>query len=77
MVGLGNDEKVIGAYVQRHREPANLNKESFLKQFQGKTARDPITVGKDIEPLSEAVKSSEAVAFSVKKIVTIYDVLGK
>jgi Na+-translocating ferredoxin:NAD+ oxidoreductase RnfG subunit len=77
VVGLGNDDKVIGVYVQRHREPANLNKESFLKQFQGKTARDPIAVGKDIEPLADAGQSSEAVAFSVKKIVTVYDVLGK
>ncbi len=77
VVGLGNDDRVIGVYVQRHREPANLNKESFLKQFQGKTAKDPIAVGKDIEPLTDSDKSSEAVAFSVKKIVTVYDVLGK
>ena len=43
--------------MQRHREPTNLNKESFLKQFEGKTADDPITVGKDIDPIDGYDKS--------------------
>jgi len=77
VVGIGNDDKIIGVYVQRHREPTNLNKESFLKQFEGKTVEDPITVGKDIKPINGYNKSSEAVAFSVKKILVVHDVLNK
>jgi Na+-translocating ferredoxin:NAD+ oxidoreductase RnfG subunit len=76
VVALDNDNKIIGVYIQRHREPANLNQESFLRQFKGKTAADPITVGKDIQAISGNEQSSEAVAFSVKKIVIASDVLG-
>lgn len=77
VVAIDNDGKVIGVYVQRHREPTNLNKESFLQQFEGKTVEDPITVGEDIDPISGYNKSCQAVALSVKKILVIYDVLGK
>lgn len=77
VAGIGNDGKIIGVYVQRHREPTNLNKESFLKQFEGKTVDDPITVGKDIDPIKGYDKSSQAVAFSVKKILVVFDVLNK
>ncbi len=76
VVAIGNDGKVIGVYVQRHREPANLNQESFLKQFKGKTAGDSITVGQDIEAIKGSEQSCQAVAFSVKKIIIAYDVLG-
>jgi len=77
VAGIGPDHKVIGVYVQRHREPVNLNTPSFLKQFKGKAADDPITVGKDIAPIKGAEQSSQAVAFSVKKIMVVFDVLGK
>jgi Na+-translocating ferredoxin:NAD+ oxidoreductase subunit G len=76
VVALDNDNRIIGVYVQRHREPANLNQESFLKQFKGKTASDPLTVGRDIQAISGTEQSSQAVAFSVKKIVVASDVLG-
>ncbi|OPZ88240.1 MAG: Electron transport complex subunit RsxG [bacterium ADurb.Bin429] len=77
VVGIGTDKKVIGVYVQRHREPTNLNKASFLKQFKGKDANDPIEVGKDITAINGHDKSSQAVAFSVKKILVVHDVLSK
>lgn len=76
VVAIANDGKIIGIYVQRHREPINLNQESFLKQFKGKTANDPITVGQDIRAISGNEQSCQAVAFSVKKIIIAYDVLG-
>jgi Na+-translocating ferredoxin:NAD+ oxidoreductase RnfG subunit len=77
VVGIGNDNKVIGVYVQRDREPTNLNVESFLKQFAGKTVEDPISIEKDIKPIKGHEKSSHAVAYSVKKILVVYDVLSK
>jgi len=77
VVGIGNDGKVIGVYVQRHREPANLNTASFLKQFNGKDADDPLEVGTDITAINGHDKSSQAVAFSVKKILVVHDVLSK
>lgn len=77
VAGIGPDQKIIGVYVQRHREPINLNDPAFLKQFRGKTADDPLTVGKDITPIKGAEVSCQAVAFSVKKIVVVFDVFGK
>lgn len=77
VAGIGNDGKIIGVYVQRHREPTNMNNDSFLKQFVGKTADDPITVGEDITPINGYNRSSQAVAFSVKKILVVHDVLNK
>ena len=77
VVAVGNDGRIVGVYVQRQREPTNLNQESFLRQFKGKTANDPLTVGKDIVPISGYDQSCQAVAFSVKKIIVACDVLSK
>lgn len=77
VAGIDNSGKIIGVYVQRHREPTNLNNKDFLKQFVATTVEDPITVGKDIKPIKGYDQSSQAVAFSVKKILIVYDVLNK
>jgi Na+-translocating ferredoxin:NAD+ oxidoreductase RnfG subunit len=76
VVGIGTDNKVIGVYVQRFREPVNLNKPDFLKQFAGKDANDPLEIGKDITAIEGYDKSCAAVAYSVKKILVVYAVLG-
>jgi Na+-translocating ferredoxin:NAD+ oxidoreductase RnfG subunit len=77
VVAVGNDGRIVGVFVQRHREPTNLNQESFLKQFKGKTSNDPLTIGKDVQPISGYDQSCQAVAFSVKKIIVACDVLGR
>jgi len=77
VVAIAADGKVIGVAVQRHREPVNLNQAEFLRQFRGKTADEPIAVGKDIDPIKGHETSSQAVAISVKKILVIHDVLGR
>jgi hypothetical protein len=77
VIAIGNDGKIIGVHVQRHREPTNLNQDSFLNQFKGKTTNDPIAVGADIQAIAGYDQSSQAVAFSVKKILAIFDVLGR
>jgi len=77
VIAISKDEKIIGVHVQRHREPTNLNQESFLNQFEGKTPSDPIEIGRDIKAIPGYDQSSQAVAFSAKKILVIFDVLGK
>jgi hypothetical protein len=77
VIAISSDGKVIGVYVQRHREPINLNQESFLSQFKGKTPYDPVTVGNDIQAIAGYDQSCQAVAFSVKKILVVFDVLGR
>jgi Na+-translocating ferredoxin:NAD+ oxidoreductase RnfG subunit len=78
VVALDNNGRIKGVAIQRDREKkrAELRSERFLGQFNGKTVRDPLTVGKDIKPVPGAEKSSETVAVSVKKLLVIYDELG-
>jgi len=45
----------------------------FLDQFIGKTGKNPITVGKDVDAVSGATISSRATAFAVKKAVVLYE----
>lgn len=78
VVALDNNGKVKGVGIQRDREKkrTELRSEKFLGQFKGKDINDPVAVGKDIKPVPGAEKSSDTVAFSVKKLLVIYDELG-
>lgn len=77
VVALDNNAKVKGVGIQRDREKqrAELRSQQFLGQFRGKTKADPVRIGKDIKPVAGAEKSSETVAFSVRKLLVVYDVL--
>jgi hypothetical protein len=77
VVALDNAGKVKGAAIQRDREKkrAELRSDAFMGQFRGKDKNDPIKVGNDIKPVAGAEKSSDTVAFSVKKLLVLYDVL--
>lgn len=79
VVALDNDGKVKGVGVQRDREKkrAELRSEKFLGQFKGKTKNDPIKTGADIKPVQGAEKSSETVAFSVRKLLHVLDILRR
>jgi Na+-translocating ferredoxin:NAD+ oxidoreductase RnfG subunit len=55
------------AYGDEVREPR------FRRQFVGKTARDAITAGKDIDVISGASISSKSVALGVKRDVLVLD----
>ncbi len=77
VVALDDKGRVKGVGIQRDREKkrAELRSDKFLGQFKGKTAKDPVEIGRDIKPVSGAEKSSETVAFSVKKLLVVYDEL--
>ncbi len=75
VVALNKEGAVRGVRVQRDREPVNLNEAGFLKQFEGKTARDPVQMGKDIKPIAGHERSSDAVISSVRKLLVVHDVL--
>jgi len=78
VVAVDSSGKIKGVGIQRDREKkrAELRGDKFLGQFDGKTASDPLQVGKDIKPIPGAEQSSEAVAFSVKKLLVVYDEIG-
>ena len=61
----------VMSYVEQRGRPIATRR--FLDQFLGKTAKSPITVGKDIDAVSGATISSRATAFAVKKVVVLYD----
>ncbi|MGB9612981.1 MAG: FMN-binding protein [Candidatus Margulisiibacteriota bacterium] len=71
MVGVGEDGKVIKVKILNQRETpglgANIIKEEFLKQFSGKSLKDPIEPKKDIDAITGATISSRAVSIGVKE----------
>ncbi len=80
VVGVDQDGKIIGAYIQRSRERAThaLESPKFLKQFVGKTKDSGFEVGKDIVLVSpESEQSSRVVAFVIRKMLIFYDVLER
>lgn len=71
--------KVKALKIQRDRERyrQQLRSDEFLDQFVGKTAKSDLTVGKAVKPAhTKAMKSSQVVSLSVKKMLTAYDTLG-
>ena len=68
-VHFAPDGKVARVEIVEYREAYGdeVRRERFRNQFRGKTADDPITVGKDIDIVSGASISSRSVAVGVKR----------
>lgn len=80
VIGVNEDGKIVGAYIQRSRERTTHDLESvnFLNQFKGKTEASGFDVGKDIEPASaSAERGSQVVTFVIRKMLAFYDVLQR
>ncbi len=60
----------VMSYVEQHGRPIATRR--FLNQFIGKTADNPIQVGKDVDAVSGATIISRAAAFAVKKVAVLY-----
>lgn len=71
LVGVDPQGNVIGAQVIRHRETPGffrlLDREHFLAQFIGGSYDDPLYVGEDIDGVSGATFSAEAVARGIRQ----------
>jgi len=66
--------------IQRDREKAKaaLRSKEFLGQFQGLGLNDPFKVGDDIKTAAQgADKASQAVATAARKLLVVYDELGR
>jgi len=59
------------SYVEQRGRPISTRR--FLSQFIGKTSKNPIQVGKDVDAVSGATISSRASAFAVKKVIALYE----
>lgn len=77
VMGVAPDGKVVGLYVQRSRERVNsaLKSREFLRQFEGKTLKDPLHVDKDIRGIPSGEKAVEAVTLAVRKMLLLYSEL--
>lgn len=74
VMGVDPAGKTTSIYVQRSRERDKVFKSrDFLARFVGKTVADPVRLSKDIEG-ARAI-ATEQVAFSVRKMLVIYDEL--
>lgn len=81
VIALDPGGAVKGVRLQVIREPneikRQLTSESFLGQFAGKHAGDPIQVGRDIRPVPGASQSSATIAFSVRKMLVVHAELDR
>jgi hypothetical protein len=64
VLAVGTDGKIVGAKLQRQREPDEvaqaLRADAFLGAFPGKTARSEWRLGKEFAPVPEAARTSAA-----------------
>lgn len=74
-VALEPDGRVKAVEVLEYREAygSEITSHSWLRQFNGKTSRDPVAVDKDIRNISGATLSSEHVTEGVKRILALYE----
>lgn len=80
-VGIGPEGSVKGLSVISHSETpglgANIENEEFLRQFEGKTAKDPIRVKEDIQAITGATITSKAAAKEVREAIEAYQGIHK
>lgn len=79
LVGINNQKKVAGVYVLEFRDMfgSEIKRRSFLRQFQGKTLKNALKVGQDIDAVTGATISSKAAAAVVRKALKITEELGR
>lgn len=76
VVGIDTKGKVAGIKILSMRETPLLgmraSEPGFLRQFTGKTFRDPLLAKKDIDAVTGATITSQAVANGVKQALAKY-----
>lgn len=75
-VGIGLDGKVKGISVISSRETMGLGSkvlaEENLAKYTGKTVKDPLEVGKDVQAVTGATITTKAVTGQVRKALEAY-----
>ena len=77
MVGVDTDFRVRGAAVLVYRESrgGEVRRSRFLRQYRGKSARDPIRINRDIIGISGATMSVRSLNFGIKKVLAVTEFL--
>lgn len=73
LVGIDTQSKVLAVHVLEYRDifGSEIKRRSFLRQFKGKSLKDPLLIGRDIDAVTQATISSQAAASAVKKALKI------
>ncbi len=76
-IALDNKGKILQVVILKYEDKKKLAQESFLKQFEGKSAKDSVQLGVDIQPVAGEEETSKAIALSVKKsLLTVQEVFA-
>lgn len=69
LVGIDKENRVVEVKVLEYRDlfGSEIRRRSFLKQFRGKSLKDRLLVGRDIDAVTSATISSEAATSAVRK----------
>lgn len=79
LVGIDIQGKVLGVHILEYQDMfgSEIKRRSFLRQFQGKSLKDKITIGEDIDAVTSATISSQAASSAVRKAILIISELQK
>jgi len=77
VVGIGTDHKIKDAALMVYREPygGEVRDRRFLKQYRGKDLKAPLLPYRDIQNISGATLSVEAIGRGSKKALALVDIV--
>jgi hypothetical protein len=77
VVGVGSDHKIKDAALMIYREAygGEVRDRRFLQQYKGKDLKDPLLAYRDIQNISGATLSVEAIGRGSKKALALVDVV--
>ena len=77
VVGVGNDRKIKDAALMVYREAygGEVRDRRFLQQYKGKELKDPLLPYRDIQNISGATLSVEAIGRGSKKALVLVDLI--
>lgn len=74
-IGISPDGKVLATTIVELSCPRAMpiNKKAFLKQFKGKTHKDPLSIEADVDGVTGATYSAEATATATRKALSLHN----
>lgn len=77
LVGIDAQGEVLEVYVIEFRDlfGSEIKRRSFLRQFGGKSLKDDVAIGRDIDAVTQATISSRAAASAVRKALSLVEKL--
>jgi FMN-binding domain len=77
VVGIGTDRKIKDAALMVYREAygGEVRDRRFLRQYEGKDSKDPLLPFRDIQNISGATMSVEAIGRGTKKALAVVEIV--